>query len=393
MKQYKFITLFFLLISISFYAQTNVSKVLEVIQENNTGIQAHKEWISAQKIQNKTGISLYNPAIEYDYMMGSPNEAGNQTDIVVSQSFDFPTVYGKRKSLASKQNEQLNLVQNKNIQDVLLEAKLICTELIYRNKLHTFLTSRKQDTENWKNNFQKKMDTGEGTILDVNKAEIQLIEINKSYWINQSEINALNQKLTQLNGGKSISLSDTIYSEIIDLPDFETLYQAYQANDYNLQTLQQENDINEKKIEISKALALPKLEVGYRYQGVLDQTFNGFRAGITLPLWENKNTVKLQKANSIVSEANLTNYIITAENELKLLYNKYIALKGVVQAYRQSEYQTNNIKLLDKALQYGKISTLEYFVELNYFNNSVLSYLETEKELYTTITQLLKYQL
>jgi cobalt-zinc-cadmium efflux system outer membrane protein len=83
--------------------------------------------------------------------------------------------------------------------------------LIYRNKLNSELTTRKQNTEKWLTAFQKSLEKGQGNIMDVNKAKLQLIEINASFQENLSISNQLNQKLTELNGGVPIQFSDTAY--------------------------------------------------------------------------------------------------------------------------------------------------------------------------------------
>ncbi len=393
MKSIKLLTTLLLFCFYNGFSQSNVDTILNEIKKNNTTIKASQKKVEAQKVENKTGLSLYNPTFEYDYMKGTPANAGNQTDIVVSQSFDFPTAYFKKKDVSNVQNEQLDIVQNQITQEVLLEAKLICIELIHRNKINSFFKAKKQSTENWLKNFKKKLDIGDGNILDVNKAEVQFIETNKQYLLNQSEIQALHQKLTQFNGGNAIVLNDTIYSENIDLPTYEMLLSEYNSNNYELKTLEKEKSVYENKIALSKAMSLPKFELGYHYQGILGQTFNGIHTGITLPLWESKNTVKLQKANLSATEANIEHYKTIAETEYKLLYDKYLALKDVLLAYEKSSFKKDNLRLLNKALQYGQISTLEYFVELNYFNDSVMNNLETEKEFYSTIAKLMKYKL
>src|SRR5690606_19279545 len=150
------------------------------------------------------GLTLYNPQVDFDYLNGSPAGAGNQADFAVTQSFDFPTAYRKKKQLADEQMEQANFQLMSTRQDILLEAKLLCFELVYRNKFQIEIIKRKQDTEKWLADFQMRLDKGEGNILDVNKARLQLIEINAGFQENISEINQLNQKLTELNGGHLI---------------------------------------------------------------------------------------------------------------------------------------------------------------------------------------------
>ncbi|MDF1516971.1 MAG: hypothetical protein P1P79_03410, partial [Lutibacter sp.] len=139
------------------YSQSNMDAVLAEIAKNNKTIQANTQYWSAQKVQYQTGNSLYNPTIEYDYLKGSPADAGNQTDIVVTQSFDFPTVYGKKNQLTDQQILQADLYLQAANQALLLEAKMICIELVYRNKLQIPLAKRKEATEKWLGQFNTKL--------------------------------------------------------------------------------------------------------------------------------------------------------------------------------------------------------------------------------------------
>lgn len=375
------------------YSQSNIDKILVEIAKNNKTIQANTQYWSAQKVQHRTGNSLYNPTVEYDYLKGSPANAGNQTDFTITQSFDFPSVYGKKNTLANQLDIQADLHLKAANQALLLEAKKICIELVYRNKLQVPLTKRQEATEKWLAHFNKKLASGDGTILDVNKAKIQLLEIKKQFLENASFIAKLNEQLTSLNGGTSITFNDLAYFDVPVIADFETLEKEIEAQDYIRKTLEQEKVIAQKQIAVSKALALPKMEVGYHYQGILGQTYNGIHTGISLPLWESKNKVKLEKAKMTFAETALTDHTNERYYEIKQLYGRYESLKSILGDYEKINKSAAPIKLLDKALSAGQISVLEYFVELNYYNTTFNSYLEIEKEYYEVVATLLKYQL
>ena len=382
-----------LLVFGSISAQSSIDKILIEIAKNNKTIQANTQYWNAQKVQYKIGNTLYNPTVEYDYLKGSPAQAGNQTDIVVTQSFDFPTVYGKRSKLANQLGIQADLQLKLANQELLLEAKKVCIELIYRNKMQIPLTKRKEATEKWLTNFKKKLESGDGTILDVNKAEIQLLEIKKQFQDNFSAIAKLNVQLTSLNGGIVLAFNDATYFDVPVIPDFETLEKEIEAQDYTRKSLEQEKVIAQNQLDVSKALAFPKMEVGYHYQGILGQTYNGIHTGISLPLWESKNTVKLQKAKMTFSELALNEHVNEHYYEIKQLYGRYESVKGIMEEYQKINNSVEPTRLLDKALAAGQISVLEYFVELNYYNSTLNSYLEIEKEYHDVVASLMKYKL
>jgi len=374
-------------------AQSTIDSILSTIERNNKTIIANVQFWEAKKMEYKTGLTPYNPKVDFDYLNGSPVGSGNQTDFAVTQAFDFPTAYSKKKQLSNTQIEQVEFQLISSKQDILLESKIICIELIYRNKFHTEINKRKKNTEKWLSDFQSKLNNGEGNIFDVNKAKLQLIEINALFQENVSVINQLNLKLTELNGGQSIVFSDTTFSQNLSILDFESLQVEIEASDPVKKYLDQEIVIAQKQIEFSKAMALPKLETGYHYQTTLGQTFNGIHLGLTIPLWENKNRVKAEQASLIFNDLNLEDHKNEHYYDLKQKYEKHENLKITLAEYDSLFSSSNQIDLLDKSLSIGQISTIEYFMEMTYYYNALNNYLKTEMEHQKVLAELYKYKL
>lgn len=386
--------LIFLVLSIAeTYAQSGIEKVLQEVSVNNKTLKASTQYWETQKIQNKIGLTLPDPTIEYDYMIGRPVGAGNQTDLTIAQTFDYPTVYKKKSELADKLSGKSTFEQDILRQNILLEAKKICIELVYRNKLNAYFSKIKNNTKKLLTDFQSKMDKGDGIILDVNKAKLQLVEVRKVLQENTSNSNQLSQKLIELNGGIEVVFNDSLYSITPNLPEFTELEQAYEATDPLLKSLVYENQITQKQLEVNKALWLPKFIVGYHYQGILGQNYNGFHTGISIPLWERRNTIKVQEQKKIYDESNLNNHRNEHFFQLKALYEKYNNLKISLAAYKEVFESLNNEALLDKSLKMGQITAIEYFLEMNYYNSALKNYLEVEKDLHLVVAELEKYKL
>jgi len=393
MKKSFYIILPLLVLSINIKAQTTIDSVLSTIEKNNKTILTNVQYWEAKKLEYQTGLTPYNPKVDYDYLNGSPVGAGNQTDFAVAQSFDFPTAYSKKKQLSNEQIEQADFQIIATRQNVLLEAKLICIELVYRNKFQAEITKRKQSTEKWLNAFKIKLDKGEGNVLDVNKAKLQLIEINATFQENLSTIHQLNQKLTELNGGIVLGFTDTIYSPLPSIPTFDSLEAEIEANDPVRKYLEQEKVIGQKELALSKAMSLPKFETGYHYQAILGQRFNGIHFGLTIPLWENKNKVKAQQANLAFNDFNLQDHLNEHYYDIKQKYEKQSNLKITLTEYKTLFASINNVELLGKSLSLGQISTIEYFMEMTYYYDALNNYLKTEKEYNKIVAELYKYQL
>ncbi|WP_113924742.1 TolC family protein [Cognataquiflexum aquatile] len=375
------------------WAQVSMEDILVEIEKNNKTLQANAQNTEAQKLGFKSNNPLYNPNVEYDFMYGFPLSAGNQRDFLVNQAFDFPTSYSKRKQLSEGRVSQSDFQYNAGRQEILFEAKSTCIELIYRNKLHIQLQERKAFTESLLASFEKRLSTGEGNILDVNKARLQLIEINKDFQLNLSQVNQLTQRLTGLNGGEELTFKSTEYPVLDPIGDFEELFGEIQSKDPTLKFVEMDIASAQKQLELSKSLALPKLEAGFRHQAILGQRFNGFHFGTTIPLWENKYKVRQSEAELSTSGLKVLQFQNDKYSSSRQLYEKYQKLSVTLNEYQNVLSALNSKEYLDKALAVGHISTIEYFLESNYYYMAYNNYLQTEFEYHVTVAEILKFRL
>lgn len=373
-------------------AQTTKSW-LDSIAKNNKEIKSTVQFWEAQNLEFRTGLNPPNPTIEYDYLIGSPSGAGNQTDLNIIQSFEFPTSYLKKRSLASEQSKQTEFQLKIQRQEILLEAHLNIIEVIFLNKKSFELKRRLRDVENLNKDFETRLNKGDANILDVNKTKIQRIQIETETRKVESEKAILLQKLTEMNGGNHVSLADTVYqSENITLA-FDTLEQLIESQDPTLKYFIQQKSISETQVGLTKAMRLPKFETGYHSQAILGQSFRGVHFGMSIPLWENRNAVKHQKANALFSELKIEEHRTEHYYEVRQQYEEYQSLKRSLEAYREVLSSLNSRGLLWKALQLGEISVIEYFLETSYYFATYDAYLKLEKDYHQSIARLNKFTL
>lgn len=381
------------MISAQVNAQSSLEMVLASVEKNNRSLAADRQFWEAKKLEYKTGLTLPNPTVQGQYLFGSPAAAGDQTDIFVVQPFDFPTTYKKRRELAAQQGAVSTSAIAARRQDVLLEAKLVCLELVYRNKLAAQYERRKLDLEKLRGDFQTKLDKGDGNILDVNKVRLQLLEISQLQAENALVLQKLQTRLSELNGGEAVVFQDTIYPPLPEIAAFEILEKEIEAADPLRQTLEQEKRIAEKQMDLAKAWRLPKFEAGYHFQGILGQRFNGIHAGVTLPIWEQKHRMEAQQAQVQFADLQIQTHIKEHFFEIKELHERQAALRKSLEEYRSAISSVSNTALLDKALRLGEITVIEYFLETSLYQNALLHFLETEYECHAAVAELMRYKL
>jgi outer membrane protein, heavy metal efflux system len=375
------------------FAQSDVARVLKEVEANNKSIQSNKKYWEARRAEFKTGLTPYDPLVEYDYLFGSPVGAGNQRDFSVTQRLDFPTTYKRKREVSNTQIAQTQLQQQVHRQDVLLEAKLVTLQIIYLNKKANELNRRLLNTQQLVQDYQKKLDKGDVIILDVNKAKLQLLNINNEVALNNNEIQVATTKLTELNGGLAIQVKDTTYPVTFMIPDFETLDSLIEANDPILKIYEQEKEIMQRQIALQKSLNLPKIETGYHSQGILGQSYRGIHAGVTIPLWENKNRLKAAQSNLEYANINAQAHVTEHRLENKGYYDRLAVRLKSMQEYRDLLSTLNNTELLNKALRLGQITIIQYFLDEAYYFSAYDKYLQLEWEYHLAAARLYKFKL
>lgn len=375
-------------------AQSKLNEVLSLVEANNTTLKSAYQAMKVQQIDSKTGIYPANPNVEYEYLFG--NKASNnqkESELTVAQELDFPTSYFQRNKIANMRSNQAAIQYNIARQQILFDTQKICIELVYYNKMQAMLKNRLKNTVELKDSFLKKLEIGSANILETNKIALEKLNTETEYRLNEVEIKGRIQKLIELNGGNQIQFTDTCYSEITIPYQFESILSNSLEKNQNIKNLEQEKQIASKSIDLAKSMWLPKFTVGYKMNISNPEKFHGFVAGVSIPLWENKNTVKKAKAEAILADMQIDNIRLSASNDLIEQYERMLILKKANNDYKELLSTQNNIYLLNKALDLGQISLLEYLTEINFLYQSSEDHLQTERDYYLATSELLKNNL
>ena len=89
------IILLFLVLAPAASAQRSIDEVLRQVENASRELEAQRQLTAAQKQDAATGKYMANPTVEMEKMWGAAG-AGQNTELAVVQTIDFPTVYGSR---------------------------------------------------------------------------------------------------------------------------------------------------------------------------------------------------------------------------------------------------------------------------------------------------------
>jgi outer membrane protein TolC len=138
---------------------------------------------------------------------------------------------------------------------------------------------------------------------------------------------------------------------------------------------------------------LPRLETGYRSQGILGQRYKGFHIGVIVPLWENKHKVNAAKQNFEYAVLNAESNKLKYRAEIREYYDLLEIRRKMLLEYRELLATLNNSTLLNKALDLGQITVVQYFYDESFYFTAYDKYLQTEWEYQQALARLYKFQL
>ena len=341
-----------------------VGDVLKQVAANNLTLQALVHDNQADVLDIKASNSIGGPSVEYSPFFTKGYSGVAESELVVSQEIDFPTKYAARNKQAKMQQTVGDKLLAKQRRDILLQAQLLCIDLIRLNQTLSMLRERLANSETLLQMYQKRMEAGDANALELNKVKLDCMEVRTLVNEAHGERTSLLQQLRQLNGGKPIDVTDTVLPDYPQITNFEEYRALALASDADVAVAQTSLRAADMNLKLQKNEWLPNISFGYRRNTEHGEGINGFLVGVSFPLYSNSNNVKAARQRRESAELQ----VMQAQNEAEAtLRTNYEQLQGLQQVIDHSDVKLlqESLTLFAKALQQGEITALVYYVEIN----------------------------
>lgn len=341
-----------------------VGDVLKQVAANNLTLQALVHDNQADVLDIKASNSIGGPSVEYSPFFTKGYSGVAESELVVSQEIDFPTKYAARNKQAQMQQTVGDKLLAKQRRDILLQAQLLCIDLIRLNQTLSMLRERLANSETLLQMYQKRMEAGDANALELNKVKLDCMEVRTLVNEAQGERTSLLQQLRQLNGGKPIDVTDTVLPDYPQITNFEEYRALALASDADVAVAQTSLRAADMNLKLQKNEWLPNISFGYRRNTEHGEGINGFLVGVSFPLYSNSSNVKAARQRRESAELQ----VVQAQNEAEAsLRTNYEQLQGLQQVIDHSDVKLlqESLTLFAKALQQGEITALVYYVEIN----------------------------
>lgn len=374
-------TLIVLLISSFSFAQNSqpvsLEKAVEMAKSNSLNLKIADKEIEKQTILKKTAFQA--DPLQVQYQGGQFNSADYDSNVSVQQYFPLGKITRANRQL---QEELVKLAEKRKAMSEYEIEKAVT--LAYYQYLYG-LSIQKLNTELWTvydlflKNAELRFKTGESGNIEVisAKAKVKEIETQKEQLeydlaIYQKQLQYFVQTRENIVPDASAALQFTVTK------DSNTSKVENLVADYH----QQQISVYQKEANVFKAQRAPKVGLGYFAQTIDTKSlFQGFTAGLQIPLFGSVNTAKAKAAaiNISQSELELEKTKFSLELQREELQNEFQKQQKGLSYYQKEglQYAEQIITTAQKSYANGDMSYWTYISFLNQAIDIKKQYAET----------------
>lgn len=380
-------SLFAFSLSISAQSQT-IDEILKEIEKNNKTIQAAKMADKAAIAEIDASNTLEDPSIEYSSLYNRATTGQAESELIITQGFDFLTTYTGRNRFGRIKKEAIDWRQQELRQNILLEAELLCLDIIRLNKTNMLLNERKKNADKLLELYKEKVEKGDASKIDFNKTKIESMNIQTALLTNDAAHRKALQDLLALNGNKPLAFEATSYPPLPEKEEIWMIINEAISNNPSLKAIETDSRAAQKNITVSKLNWLPKIEIGYRRNTADGLKEHGFIVGGSIPVFSNKRNVEIAKAQAINATLSYEDATLRAKAQLESQINEFHKLDKAMSMY-DIDIMYETLDMMKENVERGESSLIDYFSESEMIYQNLQAYYDLECQYQKVLAQLL----
>ncbi len=369
-------------------AAQNRQALLDSIEKNNTTLAALRQKAVAGKAENRTGLSLEDPNVDFAYLWGSPGGTPPRTNIGVSQPLDWGTISGRRRRVMRTADARIDSEYALQRQTILAEADQAIVQYTYWNKLSREMDRQTSLARQIQELYTKKYETGDIDLMTYRKMKLNCSMTMAEAERIDNEKNTARMELMRLNGGHTVPYHDTLYHSS-PLPPLNDFLQQVQDKHPQLRASKAAIAENKEQLKLDRTLSLPSLSVGFMGEYVKPGGYSGLSLGMSLPLWGNsRKKVKQSRAALVAAELDHKDCSSQLFDTVRQRYTAGTSLKNTVEKLQNELEAADNSALLRKALEAGRLSLMDYLNEMFFYTTARMKFYEVERDYHLVLSEL-----
>ncbi|HTE30252.1 MAG TPA: TolC family protein, partial [Chryseolinea sp.] len=291
----------------------SLSQMISLATEKSATLNAAEIETDRQRALKKSSTDI--PKTDVSLMYGQYNSI-QKTDnnITINQGIPFPTVFVRHNMLSNELIKSFELRERVTSNEIAFKVKHLFNELLYLKEWHQVLLTHDSLLQELSRAAAVQYRTGEGTLLVKTLTETQYAEMKNQLARNNADIRIALDHLRLLCQTPDLTDIDGRLDAFIDSNMLDT---AGIMNNPVLAAERQQVKVNYQLQKLEAARAMPDLHIGYFNQTLIgtqnvdgqetyfgsNKRFQGFQAGISLPLWFVPYSSRVKAAKLATSSA------------------------------------------------------------------------------------------
>lgn len=357
----------FLLVSIVTSAQEKISleKAIERAKSNNIDLKIADKEIERQTVLKKTAFQP--EPLQVQYQGGQFNSVDFDHNLSIQQFFPIGNITKANRQL---QEELVKLAEKRKAlssYEIEKAVTLAYYQYLYGVSIQKLNSELNEIYTKFLKNAELRFQTGESGNIEVisAKAKVKEIETQKA----QLEYDlAIYQKQLQF----FVQTDENIVPDDKTSLQYTILKEEGNSKAEGLMTdfYQQQISVYQKEANTYKAMRTPKLGLGYFAQTInTESLFQGFTAGLQIPLFGGVNTAKAQASAISISQSQLAldKNKLTLNLQKQELQNNFAKQQKALDYYQKEglQYADQIINTAQKSYANGDLSYWAYISFLN----------------------------
>ena len=359
--------------------------------------------VERQELARKSAFDPGKTGIDLEYgNTDSPVAVDNTFEF--SQDFDFPTVYIQQSKMAEAgvRSSRLNreVVRNTLVRDI----RRVWNQYHYAVEVNRLMQYQDSLYRDFLRAVELRYKTGESSLLEKNAALALQMEIRNDYKKSEREVIIRLGELKSMLNTESLAINPGIRFGYVG---FQGIPDSLSAdNNPAIEYLRQQVEIENRKIKLQQAKAMPGLSIGY-----LNRTFNeastdgtmaspydpsdrfsGILAGISIPLWYRPWHGKVQEAkvNAQIAENSYAYRVQALQKDISVAWQEYMQYKDVADYYELHGVPQAGLLIenANKSYAIGEIGYVEYLQHVGNALDIKTGYLENINNYNQAVIQL-----
>ena len=371
----------------------SIDSVLAAVERNNLELRALQQSNEASRLEIQSQNNLQQDiSVSYSPFFTRGYDGVSSSELVVSMGFDFPSEYVSRGKSGKLQTQALDMQYALQRRDILLQAQLLCLDLVRINQEKELLDTRMANADELLALMEKRFAEGGANIIEVNKVKMERMNVRTLAAQNEAARQNALQSLRAMNGNIPVELLTAQYPAAAEVVNYDEFYAEVMATDAGILSAEASVEAAAQEIKVNRQNWLPKLEVGYRRNTSMNEAANGFLVGASLPLFSSRNKTKIAEARHTAAQSELENARLQAETQLQSRYNELQQIHSAVRTY-DVPLMHGTLEALKSAVLAGQMSVIDYYVEADNVYGNISTYLTLENQYRRLLAELYKNRL